>query len=372
MSAINHHTGGAPADLKFAYVDGASPYFKKLEQTFRSDIEPIYGNQDAELEEIKKNGKRRCEVLLNYGDPVAFIVYKKANERLSLGSKTMESFKVKHFGVMDGKPIEAYGSILVRRVIKLAEKNFAQGVHMSLSARNQKTIDFLRKKDFSIQETDENVQGAKRYSARFNIPEKIPEKVVESRKQEPIQTVDSRKRRREESPVRNSHASFDECPSAKRRETEEDYWRHKNQSNVQSNSQCNSLVNRTPKFPLYSNTEKQHELTLKAKYIHQIQSGHKTIEGRINSGIVLKYRHGDKIRFFYQQNPADDAVCKIIAIRKYRDFKEMLEREGYQKCLTDVTSFERAVDVYDQIPGYANRAAQNGVAAIQLELLPRR
>eukprot|EP01059_Diplonema_ambulator_P018259 TRINITY_DN304_c4_g1_i1.p2 TRINITY_DN304_c4_g1~~TRINITY_DN304_c4_g1_i1.p2 ORF type:complete len:195 (+),score=69.66 TRINITY_DN304_c4_g1_i1:50-634(+) len=117
-----------------------------------------------------------------------------------------------------------------------------------------------------------------------------------------------------------------------------------------------------------------HQLTLKKKYIHQIKHKtrdglQKTVEGRINSGIVLRYRKGDRIRFFYQANQSDDVTCLITDIKKYASFKEMLEAEGVQKCLTDVRSLAEGVRIYDSIPSYPQRAAQHGVVAIHLSVV---
>ena len=105
-----------------------------------------------------------------------------------------------------------------------------------------------------------------------------------------------------------------------------------------------------------------------SKYIHQIKGGGKTIEGRINSGMILRFNPGDEVRFFYKQNQQDDVRCNIEGIRKYSSFRHLLQQEGHQNCLTDVRSLEEAVRIYDQIPGYAERAAKFGVVAIHLSL----
>ena len=51
-----------------------------------------------------------------------------------------------------------------------------------------------------------------------------------------------------------------------------------------------------------------HHLTMKKKYIHQIRSGEKTVEGRVSKGAILKYCPGDKIRFYYYSNASDDVT----------------------------------------------------------------
>lgn len=131
-----------------------------------------------------------------------------------------------------------------------------------------------------------------------------------------------------------------------------------------SSTSRGEIVNDTP-----YEVPKQHELTLKAKYIHQIRSGQKTVEGRINHGMALRCRKGDTIRFFYHQNPRDDVVCKITQVVRYNSFRDMLQACGVSRCLADVRNLEEGVRIYDAIPGYSQRAAQSGVLAIHLSLV---
>jgi ASC-1-like (ASCH) protein len=115
-----------------------------------------------------------------------------------------------------------------------------------------------------------------------------------------------------------------------------------------------------------------HQTTLKKQYIKLIQSGQKTIEGRINSGMFKAFREGDRVRFFYTQSPHDDALCLIKKVTRYKSFDEMLRAEGFKKCLPDVYSLDAAVRVYDNIPGYAEKARQFGVLAIEIEKIAQK
>lgn len=116
---------------------------------------------------------------------------------------------------------------------------------------------------------------------------------------------------------------------------------------------------------------RRHSVTLRKKYIHQIRSGQKTIEGRINSGMMLKMKPGDEVRFFYMHNKFDDVVCKITKIEKFVSFAEMLEACGYKNCITDVRSLREAIDLYASIPKYPEKAARFGVLAIHIQSLGR-
>ena len=110
-------------------------------------------------------------------------------------------------------------------------------------------------------------------------------------------------------------------------------------------------------------------ITLRKQYVNQIQSGAKTVEGRINTGMFTRVRAGDKLRFFYHQAPSDDAVVTVTQVNRYRSFREMLQAEGVAACLPGVTSVEAGARVYDGIPGYAERAQRSGVLALRIERL---
>ncbi|MCE2982620.1 MAG: ASCH domain-containing protein [Parachlamydia sp.] len=107
-------------------------------------------------------------------------------------------------------------------------------------------------------------------------------------------------------------------------------------------------------------------VTLKQPYLNQIISKVKTVEGRINSGQFRNIRAGSHIIFF---NGGTEVECKIIAKRPYNSFRDMLESEGVKKCLPNVNSVDEGARVYDSIPSFTQRANQNGVVALELEVI---
>lgn len=112
-----------------------------------------------------------------------------------------------------------------------------------------------------------------------------------------------------------------------------------------------------------------HQLSMKKEYILQIRDGTKTVEGRISERQILKYLPGDTIRFFYFSTPSDDVTCQITEIRRYSGFGEMLLDSGIENCLPKATSLEEAVEAYNKIPKYKEKAEKNGVTAIHLKLI---
>jgi ASC-1-like (ASCH) protein len=103
---------------------------------------------------------------------------------------------------------------------------------------------------------------------------------------------------------------------------------------------------------------------LKQPYFNQIESGQKTIEGRIASGMFLRVRQGGRIQFINGQRKV---VCEVTGVRKYTSFAKMLKAEGFKKCIPNAPTEEAAVRIYDQIPSYSDKAAQFGVLAIQIK-----
>jgi ASC-1-like (ASCH) protein len=106
-------------------------------------------------------------------------------------------------------------------------------------------------------------------------------------------------------------------------------------------------------------------VTLKEPYFSQIREGLKTIEGRINSGQFKNLRAGETITFINGQR---EVRCKVEAKRIYKSFREMLTKEGVDKCLPDARNLEAGVNIYDRLPGFPERARQSGVVALQIKV----
>lgn len=104
--------------------------------------------------------------------------------------------------------------------------------------------------------------------------------------------------------------------------------------------------------------------TIQRKYLNYIASGHKTVEGRINTGMFERCKVGENIQFF---NGTEKVLCRITEINKYSSFDDMLRTEGYANCLPDVRSLQDACRIYQSIKGYPERARQHGVLAIHVK-----
>lgn len=113
------------------------------------------------------------------------------------------------------------------------------------------------------------------------------------------------------------------------------------------------------------------EFTLRRKYIELIKSGEKTTEGRINSGGLKRLNEGDLVKFFDGKEPEFNVLCEITGIGRYKGFREMLEKEGFTTMIPDAKSINEAVNIYNRIPSYPERANRNGVLALRIKVVSK-
>lgn len=108
--------------------------------------------------------------------------------------------------------------------------------------------------------------------------------------------------------------------------------------------------------------------------LDDIIAGRKTIEGRLNRGKFAEYSVGDIVslrrdhrdtRGILQDGERDAAQVKIIAIRHYKTFIEMVESENYRFVIPSASSSKEAAAIYDD---YYSIEDQNkhGVLAIEI------
>lgn len=286
----------------------------EIAQTFFKQREPLYGSQ-AKIQKAIRNGDSKCRLIYsdNIEKPVGIFSYRR---------QLFNMYDL--LRMRDSIEIEALSPICEEKNSLILEKNVFSVLReiKDLARELQPQSFFIR-----FHKTDQVMVRIFTNSGfqMFNDPNKS---LVMLAKEE---NSNSRKRKH-----------FDKLGSDSKRSREND--------RREKELEPSHLV----------------EATLKKVYVNQIQSGLKTIEGRVNSGIFKNFQEGTQIRFFYPQAPQDDVICKIIKINRYKSFEEMLQKEDWKKCLPQVSSIEAAVKVYNHIPGYAQRAAQNGVLALHI------
>jgi len=270
--------------------------------------------------------------------PVGFFAYERCT-----------SNRYDHYGIKDSLSVRALLlddveklSSVVKRIYTIAEQLGAQHVHVLVSQKDRVYAPLISKYlQISTRASD---KGIDLLYARVSALKTLFF---------PAETTINRDNR----PPIVAQASTASVNRKRDRNTYED-----NRIYQQSNKKRKIVVESKPRV-------QQREVTLKRMYIQMIQQGTKTWEGRIYSGMFQHFCVNDEVRFFYQQNPRDDVVCTVKQVKVYKTFQEMLQDGGVQRYLPDMKDedVDGAVKIYHGIPGYQQRAHQNGVVGIKLE-----
>lgn len=112
----------------------------------------------------------------------------------------------------------------------------------------------------------------------------------------------------------------------------------------------------------------EHRLVIQRKYLEQIRTRQKIIEGRVWDKTIVNFQCNDIIIFHSHDDPPLLVRCRIIALPRYDNFHDMLQLGGYKNYLPDAETLEEAIAVYHGFPSYCERARRHGVVAIYLKL----
>ncbi len=343
-------------ELSFVSVNKTSPHYPRFEKIFNEQVVPIHGEQSRTLRKLGDD--RRAELLMLNGQAVAALVYKRKRQKVQPKHSYPGGLEVKNIVIINGASPSAtrWTAMILERVKKLAQRINAKHAYVVLSSRFP-CLESLETAGFEKTRTWTNNQ-VERVIDNLYVTAIAPLGYVST----PSKTVQAaaaaagrRMEKRGRSGVDQSQLGR---PEQKRVGVIQSV-----RSRRDSYAGPGSGVRR-PSSGLQQGP-RAHRVTLKMKYLQQILSGRKTIEGRINSGMMLRFKAGETVTFFSGRT---EAVCNIIAIRKHASFRDMLEKEGVQRCLTDVTDVDVGAAIYHRIPSYTQRAAQHGVLAIEIQL----
>ena len=108
-----------------------------------------------------------------------------------------------------------------------------------------------------------------------------------------------------------------------------------------------------------------HKYHLKELAFTLIKEGKKTIEGRLNKNSFKKIGVNDIINF---TNNTDNIYVKVIDIKKYSSFLDMLKSEDINKVTPLSNSIEESLNIYRNC--YSKNAEDKyGVLAFNIELI---
>lgn len=340
-----------------------STYFKRVRHKkdrmavvkifFEKTIAPIYGNQNGMLKKIEEGKDRKCRLLYSSDkNPIGVVVWKsKLNDVIS-----KNSLKIKTLALIDPEKNsgKGFGSCLLKKIEKVANEKKASHITVSVSGKAPNALAFFKHKGFKIVKEEKNLY--KKNVTEFFLSRKIGIKENDNQligeKRKSVKRRDSLdKKKREE---------IDLPPRKKMKK------HHNNFERIQNYNEEDIDLDPSRNTNYYSPT-KIHKVTLKGKYLNQILDGSKTIEGRVNSPMFQNMRTGDKINFF---NSWGAVTCLITNIIKYGSFAQMIEKENHKKVLSDISSKGKAIQVYNNIPGYEKKAKRwGGVLAIHIKKL---
>lgn len=111
---------------------------------------------------------------------------------------------------------------------------------------------------------------------------------------------------------------------------------------------------------------------LQPAYARAVRDLRKSVEGRPLEGWVVHVAAGDWITFKISSSGGQQLVCRVLGVRHFQSFEEMVRACGVGDCLPDCPSIEAAVAVYHSLcnrkgTSYAELAQTAGVAGILIQ-----
>lgn len=401
-------------ELRNVFGTGREGRWETVQQLFREQIEPLYGSQGNLLKELPESEKLKTRLLVAEKEPVGVLVYQIATEdphQKQLG-RYLE-VKVLHG---DEKRPDAR-NFLLDHLLDLAKEHHTDSLCIRTS-KQAPLIPFLEKNRFQVMEEKdglvlysrkiENLSNGsrKRKTEDDKSPLEGSRNGKEERPDRPRLSPSSSRSAAEPRSVHLSPHSTKGDPLSRRPEDDEgqDYKRSRNEKGEKQGRSPEPAPYRPPSVshlrqqfeprpshvPLpaavdgiprilsskvvaenkslleRAKKETRDNIPLKMIYLRPIIDGRKTIEGRINNGPFKKLQEGHFIRFHCQNT---EAYCQVTKVNRYSSFAEMLQKEGVKPCLPDVPSLQEGIRIYDNIPGYADKARQFGVLAIHIRVL---
>lgn len=109
-----------------------------------------------------------------------------------------------------------------------------------------------------------------------------------------------------------------------------------------------------------------HIYSLREPSFSLVKDGKKTIEGRLNKNTFKKININDTINFYNYKN--DSISVKVIDIRKYKSFTDMIDNEDLNKITPLSKSKKESIQIYKNIYN-RNNELKFGVIALEISLI---
>lgn len=347
--------------LKPVVGEGREERLKIVEDIVRKNIAPLYDPQNEILAKVQ-NTDYRCRLLLDEisSAPLGVLV---TDRRIHVDMKGLEEcFEIRLFYAIEEDEQQAYKACLLEEAIEEAKGQRARSICIKVPNGAVGTLCFFKSKRFELipQAEDpsmsllgfilENVRKKSFVqSPRNSAPSSLSSVAIKRKREE--EEKDTPKRVPVRIPIPGQEHLLESALKKRR---------------VESLGRQDVPSQRTHGSPQTRRAgEKIDRAPIKKLYFEAIKRGSKTVEGRLDTGPFARWAEGQTIEFFNQDQSVQ---CTITKITKYSSFQAMLEEVGYNKCLPEVRSLEAAVEIYRNIPGYAQKESRFGVLAIHIQL----
>ncbi len=368
----------------FSVIDSSCQDFELIQQAFETLIKPVYGAQTAALNKIGAGHDRLCEGLYVDGRLTGMLVYKKQITARGQGLeiKTLALINPRH---ESGKGL---GSVLFDRAVTVARQRKATNLCLTVSSIKPEALSFFQKKGFIITGAvqDRYSAGAVEHELTYQIPalqltaQPVRDTVHHTASSSKAMGTSIATPPANVNPFRQEHSTHAvvSTGSIQKRSRDEDEEEQRGRNSFVRRDTPPSNTHRpmehSGRFFGSSNfTEsrdrpapRQHQCTLRDQYIQSIARGQKTYEGRVNTQMFRDYKTGDTAT--WSSGRGQQVITNITDRREYGTFEAMLRDVGYKNMVPDATSFEHAVSIYKNIPGYQEKATRFGVVALGLEV----
>ena len=139
-------------------------------------------------------------------------------------------------------------------------------------------------------------------------------------------------------------------------QTKNKYLKYKN-LNIQLREQLSAFQNNNQ-----PTQTKQYNVSIQQPWFDLVKKGLKKVEGRLNKGLFAMFKKDDIVMW---NNKNDKFTVKVLNVKKYKSFKEMLTTEGLNNVLPNIKTIDDGVNVYRRF--YPKEVEEKyGVVAIHM------
>ncbi len=293
--------------LKPVFGEGREGRWKAVQEMFKDRVNPLYADVVSSLE---KDGSLKCRLLQSDDAAKGVIVYSTKLSTIHGKESAMEipAFYTADLDSQEGpKELSSY---LLNEALQQARELKASSVCLKVSKKAVSAFRFFEENQFTI--------------------------------------------------IKNRDGYTWICRTLEVRKTAQNGLRERIMPPV------NQSTSEPKKAKLDQVPEKMDECPIKRQYFDLIRRGKKTIEGRIATRPFTDWQVGTYVKF---KNGDQRVTCQVTKVVKYDSFADMLTTEGFKPCLPDVQTLEKAIQIYRDIPGYADKERHHRVLAIHIKVV---